>query len=385
MTKLELQDKKSLFLTEVREMLSVAQSEKRTMSELEESLVGSILKDLEDLNEEIREIDETNKKEIGDYKKVNIITKKEKKMDQRFSIGDTVKRNMNTGNYKFELRAAGLQKSTDAGGGYTVENENWDFIGPLSDALIGVGLGAKVHRGLVGNIDINTMGALTTAWATETGSATETGATFTQATFSPLRLTTVIPISNQLLQQSSYNLDQIIEEELIRQVKVKFEAALFAEADVSNAPNSVMSDGITDISGSLTLAKIVDLETNVAENNNLMGNLHYVTSAGGAAKLKSTVKVATYGEQTIMQDSVMNGYPTIVTNAIKNTYGAANDEAGLLFADFSDLNYYFWDNMDVLIDPYSGAAAGQTKLVLNAYMDGGFHRANSYKAASFGL
>jgi HK97 family phage major capsid protein len=49
--------------------------------------------------------------------------------------------------------------------------------------------------------------------------------------------------------------------------------------------------------------------------------------------------------------------------------GAASDLSAMVFGDFSKLAIASWGGMELTVDPFSGATAGLTNMVLNAYMD----------------
>lgn len=392
MTILELTDKKAILLEEVRTKVSAIQLEKRKLNETEDNEVETMLAEVEDLNKQIAEAEEARDNETDKFKTVNIITKnKEEKMEKKFSIGELVQRNLNSGNYRFdvpvaerEFRAEGQSATTDAGGGYTVETEIWDLVKPLTNNLVTVAAGAKVHTGLQGDVAIDTMNSPSLAWAEETGSATATSTTFSQATFTPHRLTATLDISQQLINQSVFAVDQIIEQEMVRQVAQKLEGALFSEANVSNAANSIMTS-LSDISGSVTYANMIALETYLANANNLFGAVKYITNSAGIGKLKSTVRVSSTDSRFMLEGDMLNGYPILQTNAIKSTYGAGNDEAAVILADWNDLNIYNFGQVNVLVDPYTQAANGKIRLVLQSFWDAGFHRSTSKQVGSFGL
>ena len=49
--------------------------------------------------------------------------------------------------------------------------------------------------------------------------------------------------------------------------------------------------------------------------------------------------------------------------------GAASDLSAMIFGDFSKMAIASWGGMELTVDPYSGATAGLTNVVLNSYMD----------------
>jgi len=417
---LELKDKRNSLLEVVRVMVSTTKEEKRKMTDVEETEVNTMLDKVKTLDEEIRVAEEAlndNEK----YTNVTEVTKKEENtMNKRFSISQAVKeslegkfsdqsmavikegqellRNTNTpqaGQFAVpwksvteeEERAAGLSAGSDGGGGYSVYDQPWDLLRPLTDALVLVQAGAKMHTNLSGgDLSLLSVTAPTVSWTTETGSVSNSGVTFTESTFSPKRLSAVIPISRQLINQSSYAVDEIIKDELVRQIAIKVEGAALSESDVSNACSSLMAANKGSQSGSLaTFTNIVGMETTVAGNNNLIGQVAYITNSTGRGKMKSSQKVTTASgsSEMLIENNELNGYPVYSTNAIKSTYGAGNDEYGVLFGDISDVNIFNFGAVDVIVDQLTLAASGQIRLVVSAYFDLGTLRSTALTAASF--
>jgi len=84
------------------------------------------------------------------------------------------------------------------------------------------------------------------------------------------------------------------------------------------------------------------------------------------AQLKQSAQVASVN--AAMQGSLINGYPTFFTNGCTKSAGVSAD---FFFGDFSKLYMGMFGGLDIMVDPYSVAINGQTRLVLNQYMDWG--------------
>jgi hypothetical protein len=54
--------------------------------------------------------------------------------------------------------------------------------------------------------------------------------------------------------------------------------------------------------------------------------------------------------------------------------------AGLIFGNWSDLIIGQWGGYDILVDPYTQAALGTVRLVVNCYFDAAAARAASFSA-----
>jgi len=99
------------------------------------------------------------------------------------------------------------------------------------------------------------------------------------------------------------------------------------------------------------------------------------------AQLKQSAQVAAVDAG--MQGALINGYPAYFTNGCTKSAGVSGD---FFFGDFSKLYMGMFGGLDIMVDPYSVAINGQTRLVLNQYMDwgvsdgAGFVRATSLTA-----
>ena len=102
-------------------------------------------------------------------------------------------------------------------------------------------------------------------------------------------------------------------------------------------------------------SEIVDIETEVAKDNALMQSLAYLTNATLRGYMKKTVKEA--GQALYIWESgetPLNGYPAEVSEQVPT--GTA------LFGNWADLLIGNWAGLDVLVDPYTGSAAGTVRV-----------------------
>ena len=67
----------------------------------------------------------------------------------------------------------------------------------------------------------------------------------------------------------------------------------------------------------------------------------------------------------------LNGYPVATSTLVPSNLTKGNSSAlsALIFGDWSKACFGSWGGMELTVDPYSGATAGLTNVVLNAYLD----------------
>lgn len=92
------------------------------------------------------------------------------------------------------------------------------------------------------------------------------------------------------------------------------------------------------------------------EEANVYGDIKYIVSPAIKAQLKTTAK--TEGA-FVMEDNEVDGIPVLSTSACK----------GIVLGNFENYVIAQWGAIDLTIDPYSQAANGKVRLVVNAYFD----------------
>lgn len=67
----------------------------------------------------------------------------------------------------------------------------------------------------------------------------------------------------------------------------------------------------------------------------------------------------------------LNGYPVSTSTLVPSNLskGSSSTLSAMIFGDFSKMAIASWGGMELTVDPYSGATAGLTNVVLNAYLD----------------
>ena len=246
------------------------------------------------------------------------------------------------------------------------------FADAMREASVFDKVGANILTGLSANTTIPVAGASTVEWEGEIDAAANGGADFGKVELTPTRLASFVNISKQLLLQNGASAEQAIIRDLGRATAQKMDAAIFSRTTVSGAPASLGALATSEITESAfsNLASImldfVTAEAKLAEEGGLEGNLAYVASPALMAQLKQSAQVAAVDAG--MQGSLINGYPTYFTNGCDKSAGVSAD---FFFGDFSKLYMGMFGGLDIMVDPYSVATNGQTRLVLNQYMDWG--------------
>jgi HK97 family phage major capsid protein len=271
-------------------------------------------------------------------------------------------------------------------GGYNIQTNVGGIIDVLLPATVLNGLGVTRFDNLTGNLDLPQASTQPAAgWNTENGTATEKSPAFGKVSFSPKRLAAFIQVSNQLLRQSSNSIDAYVRQYLINAMAQELEKAAI-KGGGTNEPTGIIgnsnvnvifaggaSSNSTNANGAAVVWADVVNAMKAVENSNAMGQA-YLTNPLVKAALQTTARQASGVEGNFILQSgagELNGYPLAVTTNVPSNLskGSASDLSGMIFGDFSKLAIASWGGMELTVDPFSGATAGLTNMVLNSYMD----------------
>lgn len=271
-----------------------------------------------------------------------------------------------------DVQKRDLTVGTNNAGGYSVATELRGFIDILRNAMVIDRAGAMFMSGLVGNIAIPRLsGSGTAYWVAENAAPTESQQTLAQVTMSPKTVGAFTDISRQLLLQSSLDVQNMVTTDLAKIVGLAIQSAAISGSGSSNQPTGILTAvTATQVGGTNgaapTWPNIVGLETDVATSNADVGTLGYLTNAKVRGKLKVTEKFSSTNGQPIWTDgnTPLNGYAAYVTNAVPSnlTKGSSSEASAIIFGNFADLMIGLWGATDILVDPYTGGAAGTVRV-----------------------
>ena len=235
-----------------------------------------------------------------------------------------------------------------------------DFIDALRNASSVMQAGATMLTGLSGDVKIpKKTGVASTGWVdTEGGAVSESEFSVGTIGMVPRQLGAYTDVTRQLRQQSSLSVEALIRDDLAQALALAIDLGALAGSGTSGQPTGIKNtSGInttTFAAANPTFAEIVAMETAVAEDNALSGNLAYIMGAGMYGALKTTAKDSGSGLFVADGNSV-NGYRNIVSNQV-----IAGDA---YFGNFSDLLIGMWSGVDITVDPYSLSTTGTVRVV----------------------
>lgn len=278
-----------------------------------------------------------------------------------------------------EVRSS-LQAGTPGSGAEVVGTDISGLIAPIRSHLATLEAGATMLTGLVGDVKLPIYAGSTAKWKGEGVSSDDGAGAFSKLELKPKRITTHIDVSKQFLLQDSAECEAMLLDDLGAAVSAKFESTIFGkEAGTINQPAGIFNT-IPTIKGTANRDNILSLEKGVTFKDRLRAPA-YLTNADGRDVLKATPKMANQPLYLMEPDGSMNCHKVIITNNITSGLQAAEDEHGIIFADWSQLILGFWA-VGIIVDEYSQALLDNVKITINAYVDSGWRFANSYKTGS---
>lgn len=276
-------------------------------------------------------------------------------------------------------------------GAETVFTEYGEFIDLLRNLSVCTRMGARTLTNLTGPITFpKQTGAASVSWVAENPGSDVSGSnpTFGTLTMSPKTLMGTVPVSRQLLVQSTPDVEGIIRQDLAEGHALAWDLAGIHGSGNSNQPTGVYAaSGVNAVAmgGVPTFGKLVDMETEINKDNSLLGTMGFVTTPGMAGKMRQTLESATAGASWIWQGPVLGGnmigYRATSSNQVSATLGGGS-EHGIVLGNWADLLIGMWAGMELVVDPYTNAKQGLVNITSFQMVDIGLRRATSFCKAT---
>lgn len=383
---LELLDKKEQLTIQAKNILTAGKSESRKLSADEENAYNDLCKQIADVDKEIRDINDKLNKETN-----KVIKRTMSKFSLIKAVND-IANNRNLDERSQEVVNAGIAEMRKAGQSYSgqivlpieeraniqatvatngqevVAEDKLNILEPLRANLVMAQAGATYMSGLVGNVSIPVYSGSNVGWAGEVDAATDGAGKFSEVNLEPKRLTAFIDISKQFLIQDSVSAEEMLKNDIVRAISNELEKTILGNAAGSNTKPAGVFNGVTADTTALDFKGIVDMEQ-ALEDKNVTGNLAFIVAPNVKATLKTTLK-STGVSGYLMEGGEVDGIPVYSTSACTSK--------GMLLGNFSDYVIGQWGGIDLTVDPYTQAASGKVRLVINAYFDAKPRRAEAF-------
>lgn len=287
-----------------------------------------------------------------------------------------------------------LRNTSTIGGTNVPGQANTNILEALVPTPILEQAGANVLRGLAGNINLPSLNDGTDI-INETASATGAAAIAARQ-LSPQRVASRIDITNELLAAMNQSIDATVQRQFARASAAQIDEMFLTKVIAAAASTFVKRNetAAATVAG-LTSQVASGLIGSLGNANALTNSTAFITSHGLLATARFTPTV-TGGAIPIMQENAIFGYQAygtslaaagLITDASFDIYSEVyanttasttiNNEADLVpivIANMENCYVAYWGGgaADLVIDPYTLAATGITRLILNMYADADF-------------
>lgn len=383
MNTLELLDKKQQLRSKAEAIITNAEKEYRKLNEGEQMEFDTLIREVEDVDVQIRKIEDDNKQTTKTIKRMENFSllkaindvANNRQLDERaqevVSAGIAEMRKAGqsySGQIVLPIESRNIQATVEGAGQENVAEDKLGILEPLRANLVLVNAGASYMTGLVGNVSIPVYSGSNVGWAGEVDAATNGAGTFTEVALEPKRLTAYIDVSKQFLIQDSNSAEEMLKRDIVAAISNKLEATILGTEAGSTTKPAGMLNGVSADSSAITYEDIVNMEATL-EGANVSGEIKYIVSPTAKATLKTT-KIDAGSGKFAMEGNEMNGYPVLCTSAVSGK--------GVIMGNFNDLVIGQWGGIDLTVDPYTQAANGKVRLVINAYFDAKPRRAEAF-------
>jgi HK97 family phage major capsid protein len=268
-------------------------------------------------------------------------------------------------------------------GGFTVPTVINGFIEALWAKNFLSEVGATRLAGLTGNLSVPSQYTKPAASEmTEVEQLTDTEILFRDVDMSPTRRGITIPVSKQVLIQSSIDMQALVMEQMRKALGYKLNVDSITDilAAITDANANLKA---LDTNGAIAeYPDFVELETIVANNNAEKEGMKYLTNTKVRGKAKITQKFSsTNGDPIWEKGNEVNGYPAVVANTVPSnlTKGLSSGVcSAIVFGNFSDCYVGMWGGIDFVVDPYTLAKKHQIQITANMFWDVAIARALSF-------
>ena len=247
----------------------------------------------------------------------------------------------------------------------------------LRNAMALTQLNATYLDGLVGDVAIpKQTGAATAGWiGSDGGTIGESDQTVGMVTLTPRTVGVFTDYSRQLRLQSSPSVENFIRQDLAQVVALEKDRAAFHGTGSGGQPVGIANTtGIGTqafATGSTpTRSEVVGMRGDIASANALTGSLAFATESTVYSNMLDTVVDAGSGQFLLSENGTLLGRQVVESNQIT--------DGQMFFGNFSDLMVGEWGGYDLMVDPFTGATAGNVRILIFHSCDIAVRHAESF-------
>lgn len=386
----QIRETRAAKVADMRRLLSVAETEKRSLNANEQTQFDGLKTEITGLEQsEARTLflEDAERRSMGTpvgdkhatslERSVNVVEVIRAKMEGRSLDGaaleyqqETERRTGRKAEGVFVPMSAIEQRVQTAGndtaGGYLVGTDHRadQFIEPFRNSLLARKLGVRVLPGLSGNVAIPKHGTGTTVgWVAENSSLPTGDMSFGNVSLTPRHAGGITELSRQLIMQSSPAAEQLVRDDLSAMLAQALDSAII-KGGGTNEPVGVLStvgiqtSSLSALGWADIVAMLQKLElVNATPNAWLMG-------PNPKAKLMSILD-STGLPAKFLDNGRMANLPAFSTNQVPDKTGTPN-KGRVILGDWSQVLLGIWSEVDILVNPYESTAYGRGGVLVRA-------------------
>jgi len=265
------------------------------------------------------------------------------------------------------VAANGILATVATQGKENVATDKLNILEPLRANMVLAKAGATYMTGLVGDVSIPVYSGSNVGWKGEVVAADNGEGNFKEIVLQPKRLTAYLDVSKQFLIQDSNDAEEMLKRDIINAIGEKLEQTILGSEAGSAVKPAGVFNGVTADTAAVKFDNIVDMEADLEEAN--VNDYTYIVSPSAKAILRKTSKDSGSG-QFIMQDGEIEGREVLVSSSVV--------KKGVLVGKWSEYVIAQYGAIDLTVDPYTKAAEGMIRLVVNCYFDAKPRRAEAF-------
>ena len=249
------------------------------------------------------------------------------------------------------------------------------FVEQLSNSSILIEAGANFYSGVSADQKIPVIAGVTTGFYTEAGAsdgAATLGGTVTGSTLTPNVASSGVEVSAASMVQNS-SVEAAFRNSIAKSIMSKLENVLLSAADIAGGPASFFADatvgGTTSDASALTdlaAAQAALFGAGVEMNSNIA----VLMNPNAYADLMGVAGADFTPGYLNMVDRRVATMPYYVSSNVGNNAGALQALARVLVLDMDSIHMALFGGLDMLVDPYTNAGFGGTRLITTALVDG---------------
>lgn len=345
----------------MKKIIDLTNEKNELIKRMEEVTANEVLTDelraqYKGYNDQVSKIDEeieiAKRQDEINKSKLDVVTPIVESRNIGESFRDWLVKSVDEGGKGPSFRADPILSSTDTTILNKVVANSVDILRSPAEAFLRSDLGVTVYPGLVNQLVLPYMTEDTAAFPGENTGAASASMLPASLTLAPRRISHTQAISKETLAETNPGIYASIVQNLIAGIWLGVANDVF-DTIQTDAPASVQDAGIT-------YAAIAAMEASLAYTN--IGTVKYVTTPANRATLKVTAKMANQAPIWDADNKVL-GY---------DAYGVPCANSTMQYmGDFSKCVIGQWGGIEIIVDPYTSAAAGLINLTVVGMFDTG--------------